>query len=200
MRRYRRLVLIDRVIPFLAAVVGLVALGGAVLVQVNADTKTRAIAQAVAELRSSIDALSAQPAVAPAPAEDGSAEALLALQDRMNLLESAWTEQQAALAAAPAATATPEAETAVAAIDPNLPTTDCIPLGTRFMVIPNEKFPICQTNVVLDTGVITDDTVSFGQIGQVVETSLASIPDSKCNVSVFSADSAGFAEVRVTCT
>lgn len=199
MRRYRRLVLIDRVIPFLAALVGLVALGGAVMVQINADTKTRAIAQAVAELRTSIDALAAQPAVAPAPADDGSAAALVALQDRMNLLESAWTEQQAALAAAPVAAA-PDAETAVAAIDPNLPTTDCIPLGTRFMVVPNEKFPICQTNVVLDTGIITDDTVSFGQIGQVVETSLASIPDSKCNVSVFSADSAGFAEVRVTCT
>lgn len=200
MRRYRRLVLIDRVIPFLAALVGLVALGGAVMVQINADSKTRVIAEAVANLRSSIDALATQPAAAPVPADDGSAAALLALQDRMNLLESAWTEQQAALAAAPAPTAAPEAETAVAAIDPNLPTTDCIPLGTRFMVIPNEKFPICQTKVVLDTGIITDDTVSFGQIGQVVETSLASIPDSKCNVSVFSADSAGFAEVRVTCT
>lgn len=199
MRRYRRLVLIDRVIPFLAALVGLVALAGAVMVQVNADTKTRAIATAVAELRSSIDALAAQPAAAPTPADDGSAEALLALQDRMNLLESAWTEQQAALAAMPAA-GPAEAETAVAEIDPNLPTTDCIPLGTRFMVIPNEKFPICQTTVVLETGVITDDTVSFKQTGQVVETSLAAIPDSKCNVSVFSADSAGFAEVRVTCT
>src|SRR5690606_7573586 len=69
MRRYRRLVLIDRVIPFLAALVGLVALAGAVMVQVNADTKTRAIATAVAELRSSIDALAAQPAAAPTPAD-----------------------------------------------------------------------------------------------------------------------------------
>ena len=32
MRRYRRLVLIDRLIPFLAAIVGLVALAGAVAV------------------------------------------------------------------------------------------------------------------------------------------------------------------------
>ena len=57
MRRYRRLVLIDRLIPFLAAIVGLVALAGAVAVQLNTDAKTKAIGDAVAELRTSVDAL-----------------------------------------------------------------------------------------------------------------------------------------------
>jgi hypothetical protein len=200
MRRYRRLVMIDRLIPFLAALVGLVALAGAMLVQLNADAKTSAIAQAVSELRGDMDALAAQPASALVESvDDGSAEALLALQDRMNQLESAWTEQQASLTA-PAPLAAAGDEPAVAEIDPNLPTTDCIPLGTRFMVIPNESFPICQSSVVLNTGVITDDTVSFAQAGQVVETGFGSIAGSTCSVMVFSADSAGFAEVRVTCT
>jgi hypothetical protein len=201
MRRYRRLVLIDRVIPFLAALVGLVALAGAVTVQVNADTKTRAVADAVTELRSAVDAASARPVLAPPPADDGSAAAIAALEEKVAALEAALAEQQAAVAALPAA-AVPGETAAVqpAEIDPNLPTTDCIPLGTRFMVIPNESFPICQSTVVLKTGMITDDTVTFDQAGLVVETASAPIAGSSCSVIVFTADSAGFAEVRVTCT
>ncbi len=198
MRRYRRLVLIDRVIPFLAALVGLVALAGAVVVQVNADAKVRATAGAVAELRAAVEALAAvTPEVNSQPADDGTAEALLALQDRMIAMETAWAEQTAALAAAPAV---PAEATAAAEIDPSLPTTDCIPLGTRFMVIPNDTFPLCQSRAVLRTGIITDDTVSFQGVGTVVETGFGAIPETSCTVMVFSADSAGFAEVRVTCT
>ena len=43
MRRHRRMVLIDRVIPFLAAGVGLIALAGAVVVQLNAEARTAAL-------------------------------------------------------------------------------------------------------------------------------------------------------------
>jgi hypothetical protein len=198
MRRYRRLVLIDRVIPFLAALVGLVALAGAVVVQVNADAKVRATAGAVAELRAAVEALAGvTPEVNSQPADDGTAEALLALQDRMIAMETAWAEQTAALAATPAV---PAEATAAAEIDPSLPTTDCIPLGTRFMVIPNDTFPLCQSRAVLRTGIITDDTVSFQGVGTVVETGFGAIPETSCTVMVFSADSAGFAEVRVTCT
>ena len=57
MRRYRRLVLIDRLIPFLAAIVGLVALAGAVAVQLNTDTKTKAVTDAVVALQASVEAL-----------------------------------------------------------------------------------------------------------------------------------------------
>lgn len=200
MRRYRRLVMIDRVIPFLAALVGLLALAGAMLVQMNADSKTRAVAEALSELRVAVDTLAAGPVAAAAePVDDGSAAALLALQDRIDELETAWTAQQAA-AVATTLPAPLEVETAAVEIDPNLPTTDCIPLGTRFMVIPNETFPICQSTVELKTGMITDDTVSFEQAGQVVETGFGAIAGSSCTVMVFSADSAGFAEVRVTCT
>ena len=41
MRRYRRLVLMDRIIPFLSAFVGLVALGGALLVQANTNARSQ---------------------------------------------------------------------------------------------------------------------------------------------------------------
>ncbi|HEV2513740.1 MAG TPA: hypothetical protein VGV07_00700 [Devosia sp.] len=201
MRRYRRLVLIDRLIPFLAAIVGLVALAGAVAVQLNTDAKTKAVAEAVAALRSSVDELGKRAEAAAAPVDDGTAAGLLALQDRMVKLEGEWTAQQAAAAAAPAALpGAPDASTATAEIDPNLPTTDCIPLGTRFMVTPGESYPICQSKAVIKTGLITADTVTMDGVGQVVETGFGSIAGTSCTVMVFSADEAGFAEVRVTCT
>lgn len=201
MRRYRRLVLIDRLIPFLAAVVGLVALAGAVAVQLNTDAKTRAVTEAVVALQASVDALGKRADTLATPADDGTAAGLLALQDRMVKLEADWTTQQAAAAAAPVAPgALAPASTTTAEVDPSLPTTDCIPLGTRFMVTPGESYPICQSKAVVRTGLITGDTVSIEGTGQVVETGFGNIAGTSCTIMVFSADEAGFAEVRVTCT
>ncbi|WP_423066430.1 hypothetical protein [Devosia sp. CN2-171] len=201
MRRYRRLVLIDRIIPFLAAVVGLVALAGAVSVQLSTDAKTAAVTAAVAELRSSVDALGQQTAALAVPADDGTAAGLLALQDRMTKLQGEWDAQKTALAATPvAAPAAAAATTTTAEIDPNLPTTDCIPLGTRFMVLPDDSYPICQSKAVIKTGAITADTIYFDGAGAVVETGFGSLPGTSCTVMVFQADEAGFGEVRVTCT
>lgn len=201
MRRYRRLVLIDRLIPFLAAVVGLVALAGAVAVQLNADAKTSAVTAAMADLRASVDQLSKRTDELGAVADNGTAAGLLALQDRMVKLEGEWTNQQAAAAATPAPLAFGQAApAATAAIDPNLPTTDCIPLGTRFMVTPNESYPICQSTTVVKVGMITADTVSIEGVGQVVATGFGNIIGTKCTAMVLSADAAGFAEMRVTCT
>jgi hypothetical protein len=202
MRRYRRLVLIDRLIPFLAAIVGLVALAGAVAVQLNTDAKTKSVTDAVVALQASVEALGKRAdALAVPAADDGTAAGLLALQDRMVKLESEWTAQQASAAAATPAALTPgDAPVTAAEIDPNLPTTDCIPLGTRFMVTPGESYPICQSKAVVKTGLITADTVSIDGIGQVVETGFGNIAGTSCTVMVFSADEAGFAEMRVTCT
>lgn len=204
MRRYRRLVMIDRVIPFLAAVVGLVALAGAVSVQLNTDAKTAAVTAAMADLRSSVDALGKRADTLAAPSNDGTAEGLLALQDRMNTLQGEWDAQKTALAATPvavpAAVDAAATTTATAEIDPSLPTTDCIPLGTRFMVLPDDSYPICQSKAVVKTGAITSDTIYFDGAGAVVETGFGTLPGTKCTVMVFQADEAGFGEVRVTCT
>lgn len=200
MRRYRRLVLVDRIIPFLAAVVGLVALAGAVSVQLSTDAKTAAVTAAMAELRSSVDALGQQTAALAAPADDGTAAGLLALQDRMTKLQGEWDAQKTALAATQVAAPAAAAATTTAEIDPNLPTTDCIPLGTRFMVLPDDSYPICQSKAVIKTGAITADTIYFDGAGAVVETGFGSLPGTSCTVMVFQADEAGFGEVRVTCT
>jgi len=199
MRRHRRLVLIDRLIPFLAALVGLIALAGAVVVQMSAEARTQAVRTEIAGIRASLEALAQQAALA-GPADDGTAEGLLALQDRMNRLESDWQARQAAGAPAVIPDATPAEQPAQAAIDPNLPTEDCIPLGTRFMVTPNETYPLCQSSQQLKVGMITDDIVEVTGAGPIVETGFGAIAGSTCTVMVFSADGAGFAELRVTCS
>jgi len=206
MRRYRRLVLIDRVIPFLAAFVGLIALAGAVTAQLSSEARTQAVTAEIAAVKASIDSLVEGAATQPAD-DDGTADGLLALQDRVGKLEADWQAQKelaASLPVAPVAAdpgATPADQPAQAAeIDPNLPTTDCIPLGTRFMVTPNETYPLCQSRQQVKVGMITNDTVDIAGAGTVVETGFGALAGSTCTVMVFSADAAGFAELRVTCT
>jgi hypothetical protein len=124
----------------------------------------------------------------------------------MNKLEVDWQAQKelvASLPAGPAATdsgVAPGDEAAKpVAIDPKLPTTDCIPLGTRFMVTPNETYPLCQSKQQVKVGMITGETVEVIGAGTIVETGFGAIAGSTCTVMVFSADAAGFAEMRVTC-
>lgn len=209
MRRYRRLVLIDRVIPFLAAFVGLIALAGAVTAQLNAEARTQAVAVEIASMKASLEQIVQSTASLPTPeaTDDGTAAGLLALQDRMNKLETDWQEQKELAASLPAAPSEGDPAAAAtdqpvqqAAIDPNLPTTDCIPLGTRFMVTPNETYPLCQSKQKVQVGMITGDTVEVIGAGTIVETGFGAMAGSNCTVMVFSADAAGFAEMRVTCT
>lgn len=208
MRRYRRLVLIDRVIPFLAAFVGLIALAGAVTVQLSAQARTQAVAAEIASVKASIDALVQGTASLPPPdVEDGTAEGLLALQDRMDRLETDWQARQDAALTLPVAPAPADPEAAPAdqpaqavTIDPNLPTTDCIPLGTRFMVTPNETYALCQSRQQVQVGLITADSVDVVGAGTIVETGFGALANSTCTIMVFSADAAGFAEMRVNCT
>lgn len=197
MRRNRRMVLIDRVIPFLAAGVGLIALAGSVVVQMNADARTRTLTSEIADLRRTVDAVALRAESLAAAQDDGTAEGLLALQDRMVALEG---RVEAATAAVPAAIADDSAMTEVAEIDPDLPTTDCIPLGARFMVVPDESYPMCQSATVIRVGEITGDSVVVEGAGPIVETGFGRIVGTECTVLVFSADIEGFAEMRVSCS
>lgn len=205
MRRNRRLVLIDRVIPFLAAIIGLIALAGAVVVQMNTEARTHAVIDEMAALRASVDLLGQRADTLTKAADDGTAAGLLALQDRMVKLEAEMAAASAIAAATPvtppaSAPGAETAEAAPAAIDPNLPTTDCIPLGTRFMVTPNSDYPLCQSKAQVKVGAISGDTVDIDGAGPIVETGFGSLIGTSCTVMVFSADAEGFAELRVTCT
>jgi len=219
----------DRVISLLAALVGLIALGGAILVHTNADVQRREMATEIAQLKATI-ALSgstpqvATPVVAPATAsapDSGVADALLALQDRIAALEQTSRDQSAQLEAARAqiaampssaepvtqlATADPGASASEApasgatpaAVVANGPTKDCIPLGTRFMASAGDSFPICKTKVVVKVASVDDGLATINGAGDVAVGSIGQL-DKGCTVSVFSADTSGYAEMRVTC-
>lgn len=207
MRRYRRMVLMDRFIPFLAALVGLIALAGAVVVELAAQQRAVAVSQELARVQVAVDLLSQRAETLAGMIDDGTAEGLLALQDRMNSLEEQWSHRQAAVpgtaAPTPVGAAAPEAATAAAApaeFDPNLPTEDCIPLGTRFMAMTGERYSICQSPAVVRVNGITGDNVVVEGAGVITETGFANLAGTSCTLMVFSADIEGFAEMRVNCT
>ena len=202
MRRYRRLVLMDRAVPFLAAFIGLIALAGAVLVQANTNARSQFMLDEMAAVRTEMGALAERlDAVGTAveePADNnGLIDAMLALQARMDSLEAEWSERPATVAdAGVAGFSRPDGD---AMVDPEWPTENCIPIGTRFMASVGDELPICQSPVVVAVTAITDDNVFVEETGLITETAFKTIPGSNCRLTVFSADAAGFAEMRVGC-
>lgn len=200
MRRNRRMVLIDRLIPFLAAFVGLVALAGAVVVQTNVTAQNEAIRAELANARQAMELvvqrtenLSTRLDSAAEPVDDGVADALLALQERMVKLEEA---AQSAPLATPAPLSMGAADRPV---DPNLPTVDCIPQGTRFMVTMDDGFPICQSRIVITAAAISGDMVALDSGVTLVPGTPVPLPGGDCTASLLTTDAAGFAELRVDC-
>lgn len=209
MHRYRRLLLIDRLIPFLAALVALVAIAGMITVEINSRAARAELSDQLADLRASMgQGAAAAPANAVLSPDvearlSALADRIAGMEGNIETLQSATTASaglspDTALASAPADTAAP-AGTETAAIDPSLPTTDCIPLGTRFIVTPGETYPLCQSKSVIKVGSITADTVEVQGAGAIVKTGFATLMGTKCTVMVFSADPSGFGELRVTC-
>lgn len=204
MGRYRRLVLMDRIIPFLSAFVGLVALGGALLVQANTNARSQFVLDEIAVVRAEIQAVAGQsvaPVADPAEAEriEGLIDAMLALQSRMDTLETAWEERPEPVAAVDSGTAGFTSADGQAMVDPDWPTENCIPIGTRFMASVGDELPICQSPVVIVVNAVTDDNVLVEGTGLITETAFKTIPGSNCRLTVFSADAAGFTEMRVGC-
>jgi hypothetical protein len=240
----------DRVISLLAALVGLIALGGAILVHTYGDNDRRQLETQIASLRASIGTEAPAPArpssipsaaASSAEADPGVADALLALQGRISALEATTKSQASELevaraqlssmssmqvtrvatvdpASAPAKGASVAAADVTAAADaidsggpaepkqsPNAaamvadgPTKDCIPLGTRFMGQGGDSFPLCKTKMVLKVAAVSDGIATITGAGDVAAG--ASVPYSKgCMLAVFTADTSGYAEMRVTC-
>lgn len=187
----------DRLIALLAALVGLIALAGAILVQLNGQNERVAIAASLAALDAKVTALSAGISTldVPAPVADtGFAEALLALQDRIARLEEA---SKAEPVPAPVAAAPTPANSAITA---DGPTTDCIPLGTRFVATAGDETAICKTDVVVKVTDVTDGFATIDSAGPVAAGGFGKLGFGGCTVMVFSADLAsGYAEMRVSC-
>ncbi|MEP7239830.1 MAG: hypothetical protein ABI697_02985 [Devosia sp.] len=185
----------DRVISLLAALVGLIALAGAVLVHVNNQSREQELVAEVAALQAQV--ASAAPAPKPV-ADDGTIDALLALQKRIAALEQAQQAPSSAMAVAAPADAANIASTPAQALAAGGPTTDCIPLGTRFMGTSGDRFPLCKTKMVLKVAAVSDGLATIDGAGDVAQGS--TVPYAQgCTVTVFSADTSGYAEMRVAC-
>ena len=95
-------------------------------------------------------------------------------------------------------TSSSQAAASPSVISASGPTKDCIPLGTRFMGQGGDSFPLCKTKMVLKVAAVTDGIATITGAGDIAVG--ATVPyDKGCIVAVFSADSSGFAEMRVTC-
>ncbi|HWA17429.1 MAG TPA: hypothetical protein VG757_00390 [Devosia sp.] len=192
----------DRLISLLAALVGLIALAAAVLVEVHGQTERKAIATELAAIRSSIEALQKAPAPAvqaPQPDNSGTVEALLALQQRIKTLEDQAATQQTS-AATEASKVEPLGTGAASAITADGPTTNCIPIGTRFMAAAGDDTAICRTDVVIRISEVGDGTAIVEGAGPIAAGGFGKLGFGGCTVMVFSSDTAsGYAELRVSC-
>lgn len=207
----------DRIISLLAAFVGLIALGAAVLISSRAETESHRLMGEIAGLREMLSAAS-QPAPAaatPVQHDEVAASAVAALEARIATLEDKSRKQADALASAEAALAArppaaDQAATEVAAATPTVtatpaalaedgPTTECIPLGTRFMGQAGDSFPICKTHAVVNVAAVSDGIAVIDGAGSVAVGGVQPLTIKGCTVTVFSADSSGYAEMRVSC-
>ena len=218
----------DRVISLLAALVGLIALAGAVLVATNGDLERRQLATQIAQLKTGMALTNqrapdaASPSSASLPAIDDMASSIKQLEARIGTLEATIASQASALAAAPAASSSSASssgsasteENSVAMLQPSEmpsqsanpaalsadgPTKDCIPLGTRFMVKAGDNFPICKTKVVVKVAGVSDGLATLIGAGDIAAGATVPLSVAGCQAMVISADLSGYAELRVTC-
>jgi hypothetical protein len=215
----------DRIISILAALVGLIALAGAVLVQTHTQSEQRRLETEFAAMKAAMQQLDTMsPVASRAPAvDDTTTKTIAALQDRIATLEAQTRDQGKALAelqlprpaystTGPSSSAVPEAAStmeAAAASQPAPsseptasvgPTTECIPLGTRFMGKAGDSFPICRTPEVVKVESVDASTVVVNGTMAIDAGGFSRLGSSGCTVMVFSADGgSGYAELRVTC-
>jgi hypothetical protein len=189
----------DRLLLFTTAIVGIIALVATMVVQYETQQRFQRIDVEMDNIRVNIDraAVEAREALAAArdaavPIDDGSIDAILALQDRLEKLE-----ERGILPTGPGLLQTGEQQAIAAGLEG--PSADCIPLGTRFMTQIGDKFPICHTPISIDVTAITADTATVHNAGTVVENGTSAIEGTPCQVTVLSADVEGFAEMRVSC-
>jgi hypothetical protein len=189
----------DRLLLFTTAIVGLIALAGTMVVQYEAQQRFQRMEVELENIRFNVDraATEARQALetareAAVPIDDGSIDAILALQERLAVLE-----QRGILPTAPGGLLTGQQQAIAAGLQG--PTTDCIPLGTRFMTQIGDKFPICYTPVVIEVVAITADTATVHNAGTIVENGTGAIEGTPCQVTLLAADVEGFAEMRDGC-
>lgn len=197
-----------RFLGLLAIVLGLVAIAGSYGLWNDYRGEFRRMSSELAEMKVSLQLLTQRapapasaPAAAAAPASDGQADQIADLKNRIAILENVWRNPPAG--GVNGQGSVPLSDTANAlggGTPPGGPTTDCIPLGTRFLLTPNDTYPVCQTKENLTLLTAGNGTALLQDLGTLAEGGIAKLGATNCRVSLLSViTDGGFAEVRVTC-
>ncbi|SFZ85781.1 hypothetical protein SAMN02983003_2951 [Devosia enhydra] len=193
----------DLVLPVLATAVGLIALGGAVIVDRAGQARDDRLRAEIAELRTALE-LSSKIIIGnvPVAAEQAARGAISADLEAANARLAAIETEMGGLAETianlpPPGTAVAMAGDGGAGLDG--PTEDCIPLQTRFMVTAGDSYPICRTPVVVDVVDVTGDSVILEGVEPIYSGGFTRLGVANCTAMVFTAGIEGFAEMRVAC-
>ncbi|MDB5472901.1 MAG: hypothetical protein JWP99_204 [Devosia sp.] len=186
-------------LSFVAGLVGVVAIGAAAWVYGETQREVAGVADALAEIRLSLEQLEGQ---AGGTADASASDSLLDLSNRLALLEQSWRSSlfgpgETPVPAVPAQAFAPPTATATQ------PTSgDCLPTGTRFMVAAGDSYPVCGTPALVEIGAVDNGFITLADGTVIAQGGTVGLPNSQCMVAVVPSDGgslSGFAEIRVTC-
>lgn len=179
-----------------ATVVGLVALGASAWVYTEMQREMLRFSTEMAQLRLSLDLYVQRDAAAPV-AETAAAvddTALLALANRLAILEQNW---RGVSGAAPAAVPAASGPTASAESDG-----DCLPSGMRLLVAAGDVYPVCGTEATIEVMNVSNGYISLTDGTTVASGGTVPLTGTACMIAVTSGGdeaTTGFAEIRVSC-
>lgn len=188
----------ERLLLLTTAVVGIISLIATMVVQYETQQQFQRVEIELDNIRVNIDRAATEAREAKAESEaaanNGSIDAILALQERIAALEGGGRRTSTSTTASGI---TGDDQAVAAGLEG--PAVDCIPLGTRFMTQIGDELAICHTPVVVNVTGITADSVTAANAGTIVENGFGPIRGTPCTLALLSADAEGFAELRVTC-
>ena len=185
---------LSSVLSFVVGLVSVAALGASAWVYSESQRDVVRLSTDIAQLRLSLELYSRQQ---PMPSTTDNAS-LTDLSNRLALLEEAWRSAPATAAS----TALPETPAAPAAPTTTAATGDCMPTGTRFLVMAGDIYPVCGFDGTVKIGSVDNGFMSLADGTVIAAGGNIPLPDSACMIGVVSAGEdgmTGFAEIRVTC-
>lgn len=180
----------------LSVVVGLVGVSALVAsAWVYGETRrdVARISSDIAQLRVSLELFGRQQGTPSAT--DGAS--LTDLANRLAILESNWRT-----APATPQTVLPQALATAPTTAPAATDGDCLPTGTRFLVMAGDSYPVCGVAGTVAIGAVDNGFMTLGDGTVIAAGGNIGLPGTQCMIGVVSAgqqDMAAFAEIRVTC-
>lgn len=191
----RRAVPWSAILSVVVGLVGVTALGASAWVYGETRRDIVGLSTDIAQLRVSLELFARQQGTPSAT----DAASLTDIANRLAILESNWRSGTAiAPAAEPAlAESTPTTASAPAATDG-----DCLPTGTRFLVMAGDSYPVCGVAGTVEIGAVDNGFMTLGDGTVIAAGGNIGLPGTSCMIGVVTAGQDGmseFAEIRVTC-